>query len=94
MTLQTAVIGNEQCIMDCTICDPINQLQEQAKQSEEQAKKMGEQTEQLAGEVASLREALENLVIQMAAKWNYDDCILMLPFVSNWVLSVHHKMLH
>ena len=29
---------------------------------------MGEQTEQLAGEVASLREALENLVIQMAAK--------------------------
>lgn len=46
----------------------VNQLQEQAKQSEEQAKKMGEQTEQLAGEVASLREALENLFIQMAAK--------------------------
>jgi len=94
MTLQTAVIGNEQCIMDCTICDPINQLQEQAKQSEEQAKKMGEQTEQLAGEVASLREALENLVIQMAAKWNYDDCAVMLPSVPNWVVSVYYSMLH
>ena len=44
------------------------QLQEQAKQSEEQAKKTEEQTEQLAGEVASLREALEKLVAQMAAK--------------------------
>ena len=46
----------------------LNQLQEQTKQSEEQAKKMGEQTEQLAGEVASLREALEKLITQMAAK--------------------------
>ena len=67
MTLQTVISNevNEQCIMDCTLCDPINQLQEQ---SEEQAKKMGEQSEQLAGEVASLREALEKLVTQMAAK--------------------------
>ena len=40
---------------------------------EEQAKKMEEQTEQLAGEVASLREALEKLVTQMAAKWTYSD---------------------
>ena len=39
----------------------------QAKQSEEQAKKMGKQSEQLAGEVVSLREALENLGTHMAA---------------------------
>jgi len=60
MTLQTVISNevNEQCIMDCTLCGPINQLQEQ---SEEQAKRM-------AGEVASLREALENLITQMAAK--------------------------
>ena len=39
----------------------VNQLQEQAK-------KMEEKTEQLAGEVASLREALEKLVTHMATK--------------------------
>jgi len=54
----------------------VNQLQGQAKQSEEQAKKMEEKTEQLAGEVASLREALEKLVTQLAAKWNYNDCAI------------------
>ena len=58
------------CAPDYTvILYNVNQLQEQAKRSEEQAKKMEEKTEQLAGEVASLREALEKLVTQMAAKW-------------------------
>ena len=51
----------------------ILQIQEQAKRSEEQVKKMEEKTEQLAGEVASLREALEKLVTHMAAKWKYND---------------------
>ena len=62
---------NEQYIMYYTLCNSIlcqPTIQEQAKQSEEQAKKMEEQTEQLAGEVASLREALQKLVAQMAAK--------------------------
>ena len=35
---------------------------------QEPAKKMEERAEQLAGEVASLRETLEELVTQMAAK--------------------------
>ena len=47
----------------------VNQLQEQAK-------KMEEKTEQLAGEVASLREALEKLVTQLAAKWNETTIIV------------------
>lgn len=49
----------------------VNHLQEQAKLLEEQSKKMEEKTQQLAGEVASLREALEKLITNMAAKWNY-----------------------
>ena len=46
----------------------VNHLQEQAKLLEEQSKKMEEKTQQLAGEVASLREALEKLITNMAAK--------------------------
>jgi len=50
------------CAPDYTvILYNVNQLQEQAK-------KMEEKTEQLAGEVASLREALEKLVTHMATK--------------------------
>ena len=46
--------------------------EEQTKKMEEQAKRMEEQTkgmtEQLSGEVASLKEALEKLITQMATK--------------------------
>ena len=51
----------------------------QAKQSEEQAKKMEEQTEQLAGEVASRREALENLVTQI--RWLQSESMMIVPFL-------------
>ena len=62
-TLHNVIVTEQYHIVLCLYL-----LQEQAKQSEEQAKKMEERTELLAGEVASLREALEKLVAQMAAK--------------------------
>ena len=40
-------------------------MREQAKEMREQAREMREQTVQLAGEVATLREALQQLITKM-----------------------------
>ena len=41
------------------------EMREQTKEMREQAKKMEEQTAQLAGEVVTLREALQKLLTKM-----------------------------